>query len=1859
MKMDFENEFKKNGPSQNISLNSISSNTTTSQISFPFSMKPIIDKFYFAKNGSFDNQTFNFGEEIPLLFGFNFVEIYLKNQIYLNNISIFPITTNRTWFYPEYESYFFVNLTSSSSYSNALFPSIQIIYLLSGATSTKMNLTTFYEGNQIQIYNSSQNSYLTENYFNLNLETNVSKIEINENGSFIVKEGEIFSKPWEIIVKDNENKTIQNKPVFAKISKQCNFEISENQSPIENSKVLLNPISFTNEFGIATFSKLKFSISGLTKNNCSFKIKFISDGISIETDNIQVNSSMNRIIWIEEHHQTKIINITKDFKIISNDTWPVIQVQNEFGKGIPNKLISLNCSDFTFQPYKFITNQNGFVSLYLDFALILHNNFNYYYYSSNCSVIVDGIESEKISIGIETTKDDYRKFDWSSISKINITDWNENIKSGELINLNISIVNHQGNITLNQNYNLIGFINPGDLPMGYLIYPEEGYWNIINGTEIISTRIYGISMRTELCLVVGKDYIPDFENYDWKECFEMSLSNDIEKVEISHFPNPNQNFTSGQPFGNESIKLNITGNNISENNLTVHILALNSNNYYGKLFGRNSSETVKNESNNLYQSNYTLNGTDLILDNFIINQQSIYDSNNNQFIPFNLTIFVNGVPSNSEIPVKLCFPHQSLNLFLTWDIPITFVSGYNKIPSQPILQITDSTTGEPIQGFYAFFSILNDSGEVIDSNTEIIGDILSIAPSNETGYVTWNISFLKISESTTVKAIFWIADCEYPTLYNNSNKMEVDLYVQIEEFNWQFFDIPSQIVYNQSFPISPKVLVSNQNISESISNKYIILQMQNNSDNTQYLDIKTEITNENGIATFSNLFLDLEEGIEEINIQFVCDDKSYSQNITVLYEPTNILILSSAIDSKIGIPFTFPNQAIAFNNKSYLGSFVVQLFSFSIPISGKPITAKLISQNSENGKLDPSTSLKITDENGIAVFNLRMESGNSGNYQIKFSYLNSISITSDPIYIENPIKNVIFNKPNFLKEVAIGNTFSATIKIEFLRDTEDFENISFPINIITKCSNASGSIDNIVKKPNHEMILNNLKFDSVSGDSECLNEEGKVKAEIAFSVLGIQSNFQTILVTSPDKIVITKAIDSLKQSFLFWAVSLCLIFPFVLNSTKNHNIITFLIVIGLIIVLMVYISNLIPKPDKIETRQFVALSIFESILISLSLLILLIIILSKFIPKFRKLIEKTFFIHERISNYFILFKRLLPIGANKSLKFIEIEKEFIEKQKQSESESELETETETELETETETSDFERNKKIEKVIEEIELESDSQNENENQNQNQIQIQKQKLKTKIKYKKISELTETEIQFLFQKHSQNLENKKIINSSQFQNRIKSKNKIFIFWNWIIGLFKKLIKKIKSKFEDEPNPHQEYESYFDFYYPQRMIVSFWLWIVLVILLILLITKLIRSSCLITQLYRQQVIGNVQQNQCFEDKPNEGDYSNAISIYGVELIQELDSTYSNNPNPFPNSFSRFIYSFSRNKINQILNAISITSGISGLIAFIILLLLWRSIFKLYKKRIMLLRQGKKPFAGFDTADPVKVTSYTNLQVWLGLISFFLAWVFVFIILFIIPAIYWFISKQFLYGVFKYFIYFASTLIVYQIIFGFIAQKIMRKYFTYKKKITDRTAFSIYDFIKFFMTIISGATLSIKKLLGMGGGSILSIFRLDDKKSFDESYAAMMLIDHETNNPILRIFSNYLINFVNQKKIMFQKIFPKGINQDLLNKKKRTQLTFIEYHPISHEPIQKEKIRKIFLFLLTLSSNKNLKELRKKALKIEKRRKELKKEKEEKVEKLIEEKFKLNPEEKEKEEKIIDNQFEIPLIPRKNNTIN
>ncbi|KAJ5075821.1 hypothetical protein M0811_06683 [Anaeramoeba ignava] len=1622
------------GPSKNITLES---NFDSAEIPFPLTMISKLDDFEILNNVSWDedsinNKTLNYGEELLIVFDYWILPDFEYEG--LENVPVTLVPGNRTWSCPEYESYLISNLVYFFQDNNGYSYSY---YIFLGSTSRRMIITGFAQSLQLSyLFQGADYDFtLFPGYFILNFETDVSKIEIIENGSFSVKEGELFSKTWQILVTDNSSNPIQSKSVFAKISKQCDILISENQSPIKNSKVLLNPIAFTNEFGIANFLDLKFSVLGLTRNNCSFKIKFISDGFSIETDDIQVNSSVYEIIWIEK---MGTINISEDLKISSNDKWSVIQLQDILGKGIPNNLVTLICTDFTFQPYQFITDENGFASLYLDFALILPQNYYYYdndYFYSNqsCQVIADETKSETIEIEIYFSS----IINSYSISKINITNWNENIKSGELINWNISIYNHLGDI-LYEDYYLTAFVNPGDLPMGFLIYPESGYWDITNGEGMIETRIYGISMRTELCLVVGQYYIPDFENYDWKECFEMSLSNDIEAVQISHFPDPYFIYTPSQPFGNESIKLSVAGNNISESNLTVHILALNSYDYYGQLFG-NSSQRTKNGTNHLFESTYQLNGQDeLILDDFVINEQSDFDENENYWsdlVPFSLMIFVNGVPANSQIDVCVCQPLIYLYYYWYWNDSIPLKSGYNQIDAehQPIFQLLDEND-QPLQGYYVYISIGDWIAEVIDQDAQEIDEnqkpepwkhfVRSIAPTNESGYTTWNLAFLYIYFTETLNFSFNLRNCEgWLYAYQEVN-------VQIEEVDLEIFDIPSQVFGGQVFDVSPIVIVYDKNSNQPVPNKYVLLYMWDEG-YTDWYHFEFAKTDEKGKAIFTSLIVPREMNFQEITqieIYFECDEYSseYMQ-VKVISKPTHLFIQNPPTNnSKIGYPFLLPKQTMKINGKSYIGSAIVQLFAFSNPVSGKIITADAIPQNSGTGNLDPGTSFETTDENGVAVFDLRMESGESGDYIFEFSF-DELNAETDPIYLVNPVKNVTVQYSSFPN--TISQTFSVTVTVVFERDVD--KNISFPIEIITKCAEASVTNDSLVTDIGGKRTLNSVMFYDISGVPECRDEEGNVKADIAFSVLGIQSNFQRVMLKPPNQIVFTKALDSLKESVIFWIVSTCLIVPFFLNSPKKHNLLTFIITFGLIILFSIFLPGLIPKTKKTDSGQIITLAILEAIFVAVALLLLFVLILARIFPKLRIWIDDTFFVHQRISSYFSLFRRLLPIGGKTCLKMREIENQLFRNKKDITSsdsdnfddifDENTDPKNDSKINANVDLNQEQKEVKFGESDDGIELETNSSMEtdlNENQNEKekekekskpkknkelQIQIEKEKKiqqkkiwRQSMRTKKISELSQKEVEMVLKRSTRNFEKHQLMkelmlhkNREKWEKKKEKKSKCSIFWHWIGRLLKKLLKKIKVKFHHKKNPHKEFETYFDFYYPQRMLTAFWLWIVLVILLILLFTKLIKSAYSLVQFSRQQTIGDIGYSQCFNNKPTMSNYTDYISIYGVELIQQIDKSFTEDRDPLDNPISKYIYSFSREKINTILNAVSVISGVAVLFAFGILLLLWRSIFKLYRKRIMLLRQGKKPFKGYGSVDPIQVTSYTNLQVWVGVIAF------------------------------------------------------------------------------------------------------------------------------------------------------------------------------------------------------------------------------------------------------------------------------
>ncbi|KAJ5070487.1 hypothetical protein M0811_10959 [Anaeramoeba ignava] len=1130
---NWKNELDLSGPNRKINLGYDSKAT---EIEFPVTMKSKIQNFYLLNNDSINKGTFDYGEEILLVMNITNKEEFLNSELEGVRFSFVP--GNRSLVYAEYEAYAVYELVDYSLDENGL-ANNTIKFL--GSTSTQMRFTSFAQGVQLSYEDPLGND--VEGYFELNFTTKVKSVGISQNGSLSVKEGEKFSTPWIISVKDENDFPIPNKPVFVKLSKDCNTEVSEDQEPFIDEKSLYNSLVFTDESGNAVFTDLKFSIYGFTTSSCRFQIKFISDGVSVVTDDIQVNSSISKIVWTN-----KMTNLTILYTSQMNaDFWPVIQVQDELGKGIANKLVYLVISNFTLSPSYFQTDQNGFALIHTDIAQM---------------GLVEGLSEQTYYV------------------------------SGEILNLDIVIQDFYGDI-IEDDFYVSAFIAIQDVALDYLIIPEEGYWQISNGSGTISTRIFGKEMQSVIFLVASRYEIPDVNHSECWNYFRFVLANDVEEVEISYSPDVDNYFIPHQSFGNESIRVKVSGNNLTGTDVTVHVAALNAWDPYFDIFGLNSSYRARNLTNVLFESNYTLDGNnELILDDFVINDQTNYGIDF-QHEPFDLLVFVNGIPATSEIFINLKFSNQSLHLNVTWDTSESFTSGYNRVTHQPTMRITDDL-GDPVEGYYGYFWIANgflswpfDYVHTYDAQDPVVR---SVAPSDENGTVTWNLSFQYVRNTQETYAYVYVWQEGY---YGT----QVVYFNVTEEFPLlQYFNFPEKVFINQDFPTSPTILVYDYYTSQPIVNKYVNLLSWN--DSTYSFDYKGyEITNQNGIVQFSLN----STGYEDQGFMFIKFEVDYQNSlnfsIKVITFPTHILIASQPINgSQIGYPFLFPTETLDVDGSLVMGSVVVQLFAYSNLVEGKILSAE-IEENAGNGVLDPETTSAITDQNGVALFNLKMISGNSGYYTIKFSY-NNITMATDPFYLQNPIDSVTSQVYDFRDNIQIGDKFSATVTVNFNEGYQ--EGINFPITIITKCCNVSIPESSISISSEGFAYFQNIQFDSISGTSDCLiqtNKENKVKGEVSFSILGIQSDYHTFLITSPDSVVLTKAVDSLKQSVLFWVVCLSLAVPFFLNSLKKHNIVTFVVALALMIILMCFLPQLIPKAKKVESRQYISLSFFEGILV--------------------------------------------------------------------------------------------------------------------------------------------------------------------------------------------------------------------------------------------------------------------------------------------------------------------------------------------------------------------------------------------------------------------------------------------------------------------------------------------------------------------------------------------------------------------------------------------------------------------------------------------------------------------------------------
>ncbi|KAJ5071111.1 hypothetical protein M0811_10595 [Anaeramoeba ignava] len=180
--------------------------------------------------------------------------------------------------------------------------------------------------------------------------------------------------------------------------------------------------------------------------------------------------------------------------------------------------------------------------------------------------------------------------------------------------------------------------------------------------------------------------------------------------------------------------------------------------------------------------------------------------------------------------------------------------------------------------------------------------------------------------------------------------------------------------YDTPFEVPSTVMITDQ-FGNPFPNKFVSIYTRFISATGYIENIFQQIQSTD--SNYNNIFL-----------KFQCDAfKSGPYSTAILKSPGEFYMENAPSNhSKIGYPFLFNNLII------------VTLLSSEVPISGKMISAE-IEQNAGNGKLDPITTLAVTDESGNAVFNLRMESGNTGYYTIKFSYNNDIHISTYPFIL--------------------------------------------------------------------------------------------------------------------------------------------------------------------------------------------------------------------------------------------------------------------------------------------------------------------------------------------------------------------------------------------------------------------------------------------------------------------------------------------------------------------------------------------------------------------------------------------------------------------------------------------------------------------------------------------------------------------------------------------------------------------------------------------------------------------------------------------------------------------------------------------
>ncbi|KAJ5076061.1 hypothetical protein M0811_06923 [Anaeramoeba ignava] len=1690
-----------------------------------------------------------------------------------------------------------------------------------GATTKDLYFAFFSERDPIMDPNVINWVYYTNNQTGIGtygqpviFSTDVSNVEIIIQPSENVTEGVPFSPQPKIRVTNSGGEGIPNKIVFARFKKKMG-EIVSDVSELDNEYVknLLNVISGkTDAQGEVQFENLTVGVEGTSNNtednSTAYTLSFICDGVeSEESTNFWILSSVTKMVWLQNSTESSLL-----------DGWQYSEKQNLsdlYGMFTPSPMLRVTDKDENPVAGKFawilalpedgnissiddmseirvdgkysVSDLDGIISFpYLRIVSLYNSSKTRLKLVAYCDELI--VESDWINITLgnsSTTRCSQLYF-----KSGNFTDYLSkpfHVGVDEPFNMTVKVLDFRGRPLANQtirtgtqlfvetfdNFVPTSFMFPLEADNVTDEYGEANFTNVFFSGYTGAGYFFVYALNLE-------------ESYHWKtsnvefDClteFTVHLTNNIQNI-VVQVPETHVEIAKGfsQPI---IVQVNDSDPN-QKGEYYVDVITMEFPLYliYAWItISIGPSEdliTPDNQFNvpgdmKFYRNPVKVNCSDTGTLN-ITDLQLLYPGE------YSLILRVGGVFTHVLPTIIAYAPVEIIAITIPPNDSSQPVISGKIFDQQPEVYILNSTGGGVPNVF-----VVAETNETGSLYTDNIYTVAVSSKSDSAGKATFtNLRFRSVTEPGTYIICFSFynsSDLTSPMIRNCSNQ-GINATTLVDHIT--LTGLPSAASPGVIFYTSPVVTVFDVN-SSPLSGALVMAKFSSkpagSGDKTidLYMENYFGETDVTGRVILDSMYFYTNVSLGVYEIVFTCD--GINSNIMEI-ELTNTvdkleILIQPSPNITIGIPF--PATSDFYVGSEVIGGQVaVQAFIKSgAPLPYKGITA-VVGENAAKGNfaLDVSRSVETTDGYGIAKFELKAIAGKPDyKYTIYFTSDGVQSKDTDSFSVFNPVAQVLI-----IEQPGIGSNDFVELD-EKLPDQPlilvlDHDNKGMEHKTITVKTVQHGTISTSsggpVSEPGGYYRFTDLKITSGSTQDY----------ELIFIVDGIESQksqkFNVHDPSSPD----LSGFKKLKGLIIL--ATLIMLFPFFGNSERQNRRWGMLLPFGVSIFILVLVGTIWGNSkDSLLKNGYVITSLIILTLVTLfsvGLLWFLIIVNLWADP------NKWEFCPKRLKNYKNLVRRLLPIGSvrffvlqrirekfesdfkSEKLKWKEDQNEDDQKEKGKENEKEKKNQNEIELESDLDNKQNENN-------------NNNNNNNNNENDDDIPIDS------IRKKNFDDLNDQEISKLIT----NFINK---DSEEKEEDNKTESALTRFGHKMKSVGGKVKSKISDLLASEENPHARFETKKDFFYPQRLFIAITLTSFIIFYMFLIFVKINSYIKYKVIIWRQEILELEARLQGFISQ----------SKYSVEnafhTSFDLDLNFNSTSDFLPQNILRvvsFLGSVDNDKVDKYFEISLIAICVSSVLSAAVIGVLWYLIMKLYRQRIMRMRQGHKIFR--QPMPPPAATSYSGIQGWLAGITFVL---FVLIFLAIIVCLGFAPLRKFLWRH------------LWPILLGILLSVVIKavivaliKYFIARDgEIVHPRLFYLWDFIWLFLNIVSGLATAIIRLVVLMFANLAFFMRLDQPSlsgslsildSGHRSYVSVLQMDHKFNNPVVSLFIRGLTRgFKYRRQIQKGFLSKDGCCAKISKSELDIAMNFFKNDMEYLNALNKQKAALRILLLITLRNN-------------------------------------------------------------------